>query len=29
MNTVYFFTVDAMTVADTGVTFSSNHVLKH
>ena len=29
MNTVYFFTVDRMTVTDIGVTFSPNHVLKH
>ena len=29
MNTVYFFTVDRMTVADIGVTFSPNNVLKH
>ena len=29
MNTVYFFTVDRMTVTDIGVTFSPNPVLKH
>ena len=29
MNIVYFFTVDKMTVTDTVVTFSPNHVLKH
>ena len=29
MNTVYFFSVDRMTVTDIGVTFSPNHVLKH
>ena len=29
MNTVYFFTVDIITVTDIGVTISSNHVLKH
>ena len=29
MNTVYFFTLDRMTVTDIGVTFSSNHALKH
>ena len=29
MNTVYFFTVDRMTVTDIGVTFSPNYVLKH
>ena len=29
MNTVYFFTVERMTVTDTEVTFLPNHVLKH
>ena len=29
MNTVYFLTVDRMTVTDIGVTFSPNHVFKH
>ena len=29
MNTVYFFTVDRITVTDIGVAFSPNHVLKH
>ena len=29
MNNVYFLTVDRMTVTDTEVTFSPNHVLKH
>ena len=29
MNTVYFFTVDRMTVTNIGVPFSPNHVLKH
>ena len=29
MNTVYFFTLDRLTVIDIGVTFSPNHVLKH
>ena len=29
MNTVYFFTVDRMTVTDIGVTFSPNYVLRH
>ena len=29
MNTAYFFTLGRVTVTDIGVTFSSNHVLKH
>lgn len=29
MNTVYFFTVDRITVTCVGFTFSRNHVLKH
>ena len=29
MNTAYFFTVDKITVTDTWVTFSPNHVLKY
>ena len=29
MNTVYFFTVDRITVTNIGVKFSANHVLKH